>query len=70
MNCSISMEFSPNESLSNSLIENAKKQETQIFDFRLILLDRITYFFKKESVHSFEIAHTTCLILIWSAVSP
>ena len=37
------MEFSPNESLNNTLIENAKKQETQIIDFRLILLDRITY---------------------------
>ena len=31
------------ESLNNTLIENAKKLQIIFFDFRLILLDRITY---------------------------
>ena len=43
INCPISMRFSPTEILNNSLVENAKKQETKIFDFRLTLLDRITF---------------------------
>ena len=42
-NCPISVGFSPNQSLNNTLIENAKKTKIVFFDFRLILLDRITY---------------------------
>ena len=38
------MGFSPNQSLNDTLIENAKNTETKIFDFRLILLGSITFY--------------------------
>ena len=41
--CPISVRFSPNSNLNNTLIENAEKPKIIFFDFRLILLDRITY---------------------------
>ena len=44
-NCPIFMGLSPKWSLKNTLVENANKQNTKIFDFRLILLDRITYIY-------------------------
>ena len=43
-NCPISMRFSPNLKLNNTQIANANKLNLIFFDFRLILLDRITNF--------------------------
>ena len=43
-NCPISVGFSQNYSLNNTLIENVKKKKKILFfNFRLILLDPITY---------------------------
>ena len=42
------MGFSPEKSFNTIPIENAKKQEMNFFNFRLILLDRITYGFHEK----------------------
>ena len=58
-------DFHQNYSLNNTLIENARKQKSKIFDFRLILRDRITYGHENTEMQKQQFDDITLRYSIW-----